>query len=103
MSAVSEDVGGALAICGCAVAALATAALCFARSPEVRLHFLAPVTTLAGPFIAAGLITYNGLTLSSAEVALTVAVLGVTGAAVTASIGRAMTERSRPQRNEEPE
>jgi multicomponent Na+:H+ antiporter subunit G len=103
MSSAPEVVGGALAIAGCAVAVLATLAMWFAPTVDDRFHLLAPVTTVAAPLIAAGLIVYNGLSLTSGQIALIAGILLASGPAITASIARAKTERERPGGNEEPE
>lgn len=102
MSSTSEMVGGGLAVAGCAVAVLSTLAMFTAPSTWERLHLMAPVTTIAGPLIAAGLITYDGLSLTSGQIALVAVLLAVTGPAITASIARAKHERD-VHSNEEPE
>jgi multicomponent Na+:H+ antiporter subunit G len=58
-----------------------------------RLHFLAPVTSVGGPLIGAGLAVANGWNLTTATVLLTVAVLALTGPILGAAIGR-LTRRS---------
>ena len=103
MSSTSEWVGGVLAICGCAVAVLASLAMYAVRGNDDRLHLLAPVTTVAGPLIAAGLIAYDGLNLTSLQVAVIAIVLAMTGPSITTAVARAATERSRPEETEEPE
>jgi multicomponent Na+:H+ antiporter subunit G len=69
---------------------------------EDRLHLLAPVTTIGAPLVGAGLIVYNGLTLTSGQIALIVAILAITGPSITVAVARANRQRENST-TEEPE
>lgn len=101
MSSATQLIGGSIAAAGCAVAVLDTLAMWIVRAVPDRLHFLSPVTSVAAPLVGAGLIVYNGLSLTSGQIALVVAVLVATGPAITASFARTWAEREHPATEEE--
>lgn len=57
-----------------------------------RVHFLSPMTSLGTPVIAIGLSVQDGFTLTSGEVLLTAALLGLAGPALTAVTGRLLAQ-----------
>jgi multisubunit Na+/H+ antiporter MnhG subunit len=87
--------GGVLIWLGVLVVVASAAAAVVLPSAHPRLHALAPVTSLAGPLVGAGLAVLNGLSLTTAAVLLIVALLAVTGPAVSAAVARLAHERQR--------
>jgi multicomponent Na+:H+ antiporter subunit G len=53
-----------------------------------RVHYLTPVTSIAGPLTGAGYVTDQGWGISPALVLLIVGLLAVTGPPLSAAIGR---------------
>lgn len=102
MSGAAVVIGSTLAIAGSSVAVLSTLAMVVMSTAAERLHYLAPVTSVAGPLVGAGLVVDNGLSLTSGQIALTVLLLALTGPALTAAVARAQSLRV-SDRNEEPE
>ena len=86
-------VGGVLIWLGVLVVVLSAGAALVLRPVYSRLHALAPVSSLAGPLIGAGLAIVNGLSLTTATVLLIVVLLAVTGPALTAAMARLAAER----------
>ncbi|MEV4317053.1 monovalent cation/H(+) antiporter subunit G [Actinocrispum sp. NPDC049592] len=58
-----------------------------------RLHFLTPVTSLAGPVIGLALAIVNGWSLTTLLILLTIVILGVTGPVLSAATGRVAAQR----------
>lgn len=86
-------VGGVLIWLGVLVVVLSAVAALVLRPAHPRLHGLAPVTSLGGPLIGAGLVVVNGLNLTTASVVLIVGLLALTGPALTAAMARLAAER----------
>ena len=63
-----------------------------ARSPLARLHFLAPVTTLAAPLFCVAAVIQFGVSLGSATVVAIALAVAVSGSPVTTAIGRALAQ-----------
>ena len=78
---------------GVAVALAAVAGMLRARDLLSRLHFLTPITTVAGPLIGLGLVLANGWSLGSGAIALTVVVLALTGPVVQSATARLLVDR----------
>lgn len=57
-----------------------------------RVHFLAPITSLGAPLIAAGCVVRDGLSLASGEIILIASVLALSGAALSAATGRLVAQ-----------
>jgi multicomponent Na+:H+ antiporter subunit G len=56
-----------------------------------RIHFLTPVTSLAGPLVGAALALANGWSTTTGQVLLIVALLAVTGPVLQTATGRLTT------------
>jgi multicomponent Na+:H+ antiporter subunit G len=54
----------------------------------VRVHYLTPVTSIAGPLTGAGYVVDQGWGISPALVLLIVGLLAITGPPLSAAIGR---------------
>lgn len=61
-----------------------------AREPLAKLHFLAPVTSLAAPLFAVAAMIYFGFSLGSAAIVLIALVVAFSGPAVTIAIARTL-------------
>ncbi|WP_214427632.1 monovalent cation/H(+) antiporter subunit G [Paenarthrobacter sp. DKR-5] len=85
LQAVFAGLGVLAAAFGCLGAA-------FARDPLARLHFVAPVTTLAVPLMAVAGVIYFGISLASATIVLTTLVVVFSSPAVTVAVGRKLAE-----------
>lgn len=85
-----EIVVTALLAAALLVALLAGAGVLLARQPISRLHFLAVATTVALPLLAAAAVVEQGLSLTSAAVAVIALVGALSGPALAVAIGRAM-------------
>ena len=77
------------------VAALAVVLFCavgavVARHPLTRLHFLAPVTTIAVPLFCIAAALSTGFTPGSATIVLTGVVLAAGSPVLTAAVARAL-------------
>ena len=72
---------------------LSALGLLAARAPVARLHFLTPVTSIAGPLVGLAWVVGQGVGLTGGLVLLTVGLLAVTGAPLGAAIAR-VTEHS---------
>jgi multisubunit Na+/H+ antiporter MnhG subunit len=70
------------------VVVLAAVGLVAAPTLLARLHFLGPVTSLAGPLVAAAYVVDQGPGLAAGLVVATVAVVALTGPTLSSAIGR---------------
>ncbi|MDP9882668.1 uncharacterized membrane protein YoaK (UPF0700 family) [Sinomonas atrocyanea] len=96
----AQTVFAALAIL---VVAYAAGGALLARTPLGRLHFLAPVTTLAVPLLAVAAVLALGVSLGSASVLVTAAAIALSGPALTAAVGRALAAEAGADVGKEPE
>ncbi|BCT74903.1 hypothetical protein SCMU_07450 [Sinomonas cyclohexanicum] len=87
MTLVLESVCAGLALL---VVAYASCGALLARTALDRLHFLAPVTTLAVPLFSLAAVIAFGVSLGSATVLAVALVAAGSGPAVTAAVGRAV-------------
>jgi multisubunit Na+/H+ antiporter MnhG subunit len=87
---VAEVVVVVLLAAAVLVVLLAGAGVLVARQPVSRLHFLAVATTVALPLLAAAAVVQQGLSLTSAAVAVIALVGALSGPALAIAIGRAM-------------
>lgn len=81
------------AVCAALAVLIVAYAACgalLARSPLARLHFLAPVTTLAVPLLCLAAVVSLGVSLGSATIGAIAAVVAVSSPALTAAVGRAL-------------
>ncbi|WP_222853387.1 monovalent cation/H(+) antiporter subunit G [Fodinicola acaciae] len=88
-------VAAVLVAIGVFVALAAAVTVLFGRTALGRLHFVTPVTSVAGPLIGLGLAIANGFSLTSATIVLTVAIMAVTGPILTAATGRMARDTER--------
>lgn len=86
-------IGAAFVFAGCVVLVVACAAALLTRSVYVRLHFLTPVTSLAGPMIGIGLAIDQGVSLTSGLDLLIVGLLAATGPVLESATGRVAAQR----------
>ena len=79
-----------LALLGLAtvVVALSAVGMVAAPSPLSRLHFIAPVTSVAAPLVGLAYVVDQGIGLAAGLVLLTVGLLALTGPPLGAAIGR---------------
>jgi multicomponent Na+:H+ antiporter subunit G len=68
-----------------------------------RLHFLTPVTSLAGPLVGAALAVENGWGATTAQILLTVVLLAVAGPVLESATGRTLAQNRGLVPAEEPE
>ncbi len=57
-----------------------------------RLHFVTPITSVAGPLVAIGLCIQSGWGITAGTIILTVGLLFVGGPVTTAATGRLMAQ-----------
>ncbi|NUP74891.1 MAG: hypothetical protein HOQ07_09645 [Sinomonas sp.] len=74
-----------------------------ARTPLDKLHFLAPVTTLAVPLFSVAAIIAFGVSLGSATMAVIALGVALSGPAVTTAIGRTLADEQGVDVGESPE
>lgn len=86
-----------LLIAGVAVVAASATTAAFIRDTYLRLHFLAPVTSLGGPLIGIAIAVEEGWTQSAVLTLAIVVLLAVTGPVVQAAAGRAIAVRDEPR------
>lgn len=82
-----------LLACGTAVTVASCVGALGLRRVYDRLHFLAPITSLGAPLIGLGLALANGWGETTAQILLTVFLLGVSGPALQAATGRVAVQR----------
>lgn len=93
MSAAEHDVVLGLLAAGAAVVVVTSLRAVLARGVYNRLHFLSPVTSLAGPLIGLALAINSGWNLTTAQILLIVALLALTGPVLEAATGRLAAQR----------
>ena len=81
----------------------ALGALATARDHYLRLHYVTPVTSLAGPLIGVGLCVENGWGITTGEILLIVALLSVAGPVAAAATGRLFAQSDGIVKSESPE
>jgi multicomponent Na+:H+ antiporter subunit G len=89
---------------GTAVAVAAVlGALAAGRDHFIRLHYVTPVTSLAGPLIGVGLSIENGWGLTTGEILLIVGLLFVSGPIAASATGRLFAQSEGLVDSESPE
>jgi multisubunit Na+/H+ antiporter MnhG subunit len=89
---------------GVAVAVLsAFGALAAGRDRYERLHYVTPITSLAGPLVGVGLIIENGWGLTSGQILFIVGLLAVSGPVAGAATGRLFAQSDGTVRSASPE
>lgn len=102
MSAVHA--AGLVCFCaGVAVVVLAVLASLRAHSPQDRVHYLTPTTSLGTPLVGIGLVLRSGWGLASAQIILTCVLLMITGPVLAAATVRVTAQRQGSIERESPE
>ena len=80
----------AIGLLGLAALVVVLSAVGLVAAPSVlaRLHFIAPVTSLAGPLVGLAYVVDQGIGLAAGLVMLIVGLLALTGPPLGAAIGR---------------
>ena len=80
----------AVVLLGLAALVVVLSAVGLVAAPSVlpRLHFIAPVTSLAAPLVGVAYVVDQGIGLAAGLVLLVVSVLALTGPPLGAAIGR---------------
>jgi multisubunit Na+/H+ antiporter MnhG subunit len=79
---------------GVIVAVVSALGAVVARDLRVRLHFLTPVTSVAGPLVGAAVVVANGMGSMAVQAVLVVALLAVTGPVLSVATGRLVARRA---------
>lgn len=74
------------------VIASVVGALLMGMDPINRLHFVTPITSVAGPLIAVGLCIQTGWGITAGTIILVVGLLFVAGPVTAAATGRLMAQ-----------
>lgn len=88
---------------GVAVVVLSALASLRVRRPEARAHFLTPTTSLGTPLVGVGLVLHDGWSLTSAQIALTCALLMVAGPVLASATVRVASQREGSVSRESPQ
>lgn len=83
-------VSAVLVVIALVVVAFCAVGVVVARRPLTRLHFLAPVTTIAAPLFCIAAAIETGFTLGSATIVAIGLVLAFGSPVLTAAVGRAL-------------
>lgn len=78
----------ALASLGTLIIVLAASGALIVRTPLARLHFLSPVTSLAGPVLCVALVLQQGWGIASGLVVLTVGLLAASSPVLESATAR---------------
>jgi multicomponent Na+:H+ antiporter subunit G len=81
-------IAAVLLVAGVAVATVSAVGAVLVRDARNRLHFLTPVTSVAGPLVGLALAFGNGWNATAVEVLVIVVLLAVTGPVLGAATGR---------------
>jgi multicomponent Na+:H+ antiporter subunit G len=96
-------VADVLLVAGLLVAVVAAVGALVVRDVLDRLHFLTPVTSLAGPLVGAALAVENGWGATTAQILLAVFLLAVAGPVLESATGRTLAQGRGLVPAEEPE
>ncbi len=89
---------------GVVVAVLsALGAVAAGRDHYLRLHYVTPITSLAGPLVGVGLTIESGWGITSGQILLVVGLLAVSGPVASAATGRLFAQSDGTVRSESPE
>ena len=90
---MAHDAALATVSLGVAIAVTSVVGALFAGSDHYnRLHFVTPITSVAGPVIAAGLCIQTGWGITAGTILLVVGLLFVAGPVTAAATGRMMAQ-----------
>jgi multicomponent Na+:H+ antiporter subunit G len=90
-----NPVAATLLAVGVAVAVGSAVGALVARDLRVRLHFLTPVTSLAGPLVGAAVVVDAGMGSTAVQAALLVVLLAITGPVLAVATGRLLAGQGR--------
>lgn len=93
MSGVEQAISDLLVAAGTIVIVAACLGALVASDSLTRLHYATPITSFGGPLIAAGLCVANGVGLTTASIALPVALLFFSAPILSAAIARTVAQR----------
>lgn len=82
-----------LLFAGVAVIVFSAWAALWLRGPLVRVHYLAPVTTVGAPLVGLSVVLASGWSLSTGLVLLIVSLLCASGPAMTIALARVIAQR----------
>jgi multicomponent Na+:H+ antiporter subunit G len=103
MSTVVADLAWAFLGAGLFVVVASCGGVLMMTGVLARLHFISPVTSVAGPLIGVALVLRNGWGLTAGADLLSVGLLALTGPALAAATGRLAAQQQGLTRNESPE
>ncbi len=85
------------------VIASVVGALVIGTDPFNRLHFVTPITSVAGPLIAVGLCVQTGWGITAGTIILVVGLLFIAGPVTAAATGRMMAQERGEVESEAPQ
>ncbi len=88
-----QTIAQVLLFAGVAVIVVSAWAALWLRGPLVRVHYLAPVTTLGAPLIGISVVFASGWSLSTGLVLLIVFLVSASGPAMTIALARVIAQR----------
>jgi multicomponent Na+:H+ antiporter subunit G len=101
---MAHDVALGFVAAGVVVAVLsALGALAAGHDHYLRLHYVTPITSLAGPLVGVGLTIENGWGLTSGQILFVVGLLAVSGPVAGAATGRLFAQSDGTVDSESPE
>ena len=101
---MGHDLALGFVAAGVVVAVLSViGALAAGRDDYLRLHYVTPITSLAGPLVGVGLAIENGWGLTSGQILLVVGLLAVSGPVAGAATGRLFAQSDGTVHSESPE
>jgi multicomponent Na+:H+ antiporter subunit G len=101
---MTHDVALTFVGLGVAVAIVSVVgALVVGSDSYTRLHFVTPITSVAGPLVAIGLCIQSGWGITAGTIILIVGLLFVAGPVTTAATGRLMAQADHKVDSQAPE
>ncbi len=100
---MAHDIALSFVGLGVAVAIAAVMAALIASDAYYRLHFVTPITSVAGPLVAIGLCIEIGWGITAGTVVLVVGLLFVGGPVTAAATGRLLAQADGKVDSEAPE
>ena len=101
---MGHDIALGFVTAGVVVAVLsALGAVAAGRDHYLRLHYVTPITSLAGPLVGVGLTIENGWGITSGQILLVVGLLAVSGPVAGAATGHLFAQSDGTVRSESPE
>lgn len=100
---MSHDASVALVVAGTVVIVAASLGSLAARDSYHRLHFVAPITSLGGPLLAAGLAVRAGAGLTTASILFPTGLLLLIGPVTSSAVARMLAQIDGRVEAEEPD